>query len=109
MAKKNKKLLLIGGAAIAALYFWNKNRKENGEFTNPVKKVATGTVVNAPIKTMQNAKPQMLNKVNNALNAGLSLKNLINQQPAQVQRTFAPAPAVKKVAVRLSGINDVIL
>ncbi len=107
MAKKEKKILLIGAAAVAALYFWNKNRTKNDEFIKPAKQVSTATVVNAPIKKMASAKPQMLNPINNALNAGLNLKKFTDNQPTQLQRTVAPV--TKKVAVRLSGINDVIL
>lgn len=107
MAKKNKKLLLIGGLGLAALYFWNKNKNKNEEFIKPAKQVSTATVVNAPVKKLASTKPQMLNPINNALNAGLSLKNYLDKQPAQLQRLAQPA--VKKVAVRLSGINDVIL
>lgn len=110
MAKKNKKALLIGGVALAALYFLNKNKNVE-EFAQPTKQQIKPQAVNTPVTTMAQAKPQLLNPVNNTLN---NLTNLVKpatptrqQAPQKLKQSLINTSALKRT--QLTGFNDYIL
>jgi len=66
MAKKNKKALLIGGAALAALFLYKKYKDSLEEFT-PKTAVKPKAVI-SPITPMKQASVKLFNPVNNLLN-----------------------------------------